>query len=374
MVKKLIDHHPTISLHDFSIIKHQGKIIAALNTIPSRWSIGDVVLDISELACVATLPEFRNMGLQRRLMIEYHKQIAEQQYDLSAIEGIPYYYRQFGYEYALPLDEQTRADVGKIPELEIKHVIRPFSSKDVEVTKQLLAKSKRKFYVHSVRDDGIWKMQLETGIIAERVFDRFIVEKEGTTTAYFALSEDLKTKELLLKEITDVDEDVLRSILAFVKKRSEQKGLITLVATVSNSEPFTDHMVKLCEAIKNRPYAWQIRIVDYARLLRKMKPLFQKRLAASSNSHLTEKLNLNFYSFTVQLNIENGVVEDVNLLDTCEDNNIRFNPSVFVQLVLGYRNREELENIYPDFIVRQSRKGIVDTLFPKLPSYIHTEY
>jgi len=47
---------------------------------------------------------------------------------------------------------------------------------------------------------------------------------------------------------------------------------------------------------------------------------------------------------------------------------------VFTQLLLGYRSLEELESIYPDFIVRPSYKELIDTLFPKLPSYVYTGY
>lgn len=363
-----------MSLNDFFIIKHQGRIVAALNTIPSKWSVGGAVLNVAELGCVATLPEYRNRGLQRRLMIEYHRQITEQQYDLSVIEGIPYYYRQFGYEYALPLDEQTRTDVEKISIFEINDTIRLFTDKDIPAAEQLLEAAQRKFLVHTVREEGIWKMQQETGMIAANPSERFILEKKGIPTACFAVSDNIEDRELLLKEMTDVNEETAQSILGFVKKRAEQKGLVTIAATVSNCESFTDAMVKFCGATKRRPYAWQIRIMDYSRLLRKMKPLLERRLAASPHCNLTEKIALNFYSFTIELDIINGIIRDVNFLKKCENNNIRFNPFVFVQLALGYRNREELESIYPDFLVRQSHKSIVDTLFPRLPSYIHTEY
>ncbi len=374
MVKKIIDHHPTVSLDDFFLIEHHGRAVAGLGTTPSRWSIGDVPLDVAELSCVATLPEYRNRGLQTRLMVEYHGRVLDKQYDLSAIEGIPYYYRQFGYDYALPLDQMTKAELERIPKFKINHVIRPFTSQDVHAAKGLFERNQSKFYVHTIRDDGIWKMQQETGMIAERAFERFVVEKNGAMIAFFTIIENSEAKELLLKEITDVNQEGAQSILGFVKHLGEQKGMSTFAATISQSEPFTEEMVKTCAATKNRPYAWQIRITDHARLLRKMKPLFQKRLAASTYNSLTEKLKLNFYIFTVAISIENGVIENYEVLDTCEDRNVRFNPIVFAQLVLGYRSREELENIYPDFIVRPSHKGLIDILFPKLPSYIHTEY
>lgn len=130
-VKKWIDHHPTMTLKDFLVIKHRGKIVASLNIVPSRWSIGGIELKVSELGCVATLPDYRHQRLQQRLHDEYHKQLLEQGYDLSAIEGIPYFYRQFGYEYALPLLERTTISLDKVPEYKINHKIRSFSSCDL---------------------------------------------------------------------------------------------------------------------------------------------------------------------------------------------------------------------------------------------------
>jgi predicted N-acetyltransferase YhbS len=88
-VKKWMDHHPAMTLKDFFVIKNHGKIVACLNIIPSKWSIGGIEFKVSELGCVATLPECRHQGLQKWLHGEYHKQLLEQDYDLSAIEGIP---------------------------------------------------------------------------------------------------------------------------------------------------------------------------------------------------------------------------------------------------------------------------------------------
>ena len=105
LVKKLIFHHPTMTLKDFFVIKHHGKVVASLNLIPVKWSIGGIPLKVAEMGCVATLAEHRHRGLQQRLINEFHEQVAEHGYDLCAIEGIPYFYRQFGYEYAIPLLE-----------------------------------------------------------------------------------------------------------------------------------------------------------------------------------------------------------------------------------------------------------------------------
>ena len=372
-IKKWIDHHPTMTLKDFFIIKHHGRIVACLNLIPSKWSIGGIPLKVTELGCVATLPEYRQRGLQRMLMEEYHKQVSKQEYELSAIEGIPNYYRQFGYEYAIPLLEETRIKLDQIPDYEHKHTIRPFTNDDIPRAMQLLTQTQQKFYVHTVRDKGIWKMQQKTRMIAEYEYKGYIVEEDGKTIAYFRISENPAEKQLFVREITEIDQTAAQSTLRFLKDTGKKHKLETLVATISYHEPFTEHMFAI-GGTKQVPYAWQIRVTDYVKMFRKLKPLFEKRLASATFRRLTEKVNFNFYRYTIQLIVEDGTIKDVQKLDTSEDRMIRADPLVFTQLLLGYRNREELETIYPDFIVKASHKHLVDVLFSKMPSYIHTEY
>lgn len=105
-------------------------------------------MKVAELGCVATLQEYQHQGLQRRLMAEYHERVSEQEYDLCAIEGIPYFYRQFGYEYALPLDEQIRIRLDEILKYASAHAIRPFACGDISGAIQLFARAQKKFYVY----------------------------------------------------------------------------------------------------------------------------------------------------------------------------------------------------------------------------------
>jgi predicted acetyltransferase len=307
-------------------------------------------------------------------MEEYDKRVLEQGYYLSAIEGIPYFYRQFGYEYAIPLDEQTRIRLEEIPDYEPVHTIRPLANSDISKAMELLEWSQRKFYVHSVRDKAIWKMQQEAHMAAEYDFEGYSVEKEGQMIAYFRISQNPESKELFLREITDVDQCGARSVLKFLKENGLQFGLETLVCTVSRCEPFVECLVAAEHAEQPPPYAWQIRVTDYAKMLLRMKSLFEKRLETSSFSRMTGKINLNFYRYTVQLTIEDGAIIDFQRIEESEDRTLRFNPTVFTQLLLGHRSREELELVYPDFIVRPSHRLLIDTLFPKLSSYIHTAY
>lgn len=374
LVKNLIHYHPTMTLNDFFVIKHRGRIVAGLNLTPLKWSIGGVPLKVAEMGCVATLGEYRHRGLQKKLVNEFHRQAAEQEYDLCAIEGIPYFYRQFGYEYTLPLNERTTISLDQIPEYESKHKFRPFTEEDIPQAMHLLLQAQKKFYVHSIRDEQIWKMQHETGMASADKFEGYVVEKVGKMVAYIRVSDKPEAKDLILREAPDVDHHTGKAILKFLKDIGKQREFETLTAQTSYYDSLTEQLIALGAVKSIPPYAWQIRVIDYAKIFQKMKPLFEKRLTTSSYCNLTEKLNFNFYRYTVQVTVEEGAITDIHKLDSNEDRNIRVNPQVFAQLLLGHRSREELEMTYPDFIIRPSHKNLIDILFPKLPSYIHSAY
>jgi predicted acetyltransferase len=372
-VKKLITHHPTMTLEDFLVIKYRGKIVAGLNLIPVKWSIDGIPLKVAEMGCVATLAEYRHRGLQRRLINEFHKRAAEQEYDLCAIEGIPYFYRQFGYEYALPLNQETKISLNEIPDYETRPNIRPFTDKDIPKAMQLLTQSQKKFYVHSIRDEQIWKMQQETSIASGDKFEGYVLEKNGEMVAYIRIRDKPETKELILREATETDQYTDEAILKFLKDTAKQRRLESVNAHISYYDPLATQLVAL-GAVQRMPYAWQIRVIDYAKLFQKMKPLFEKRLVSSTYCHLSERLSFNFYRYSLEITVEDGKITSISKLDSSEDRNIRVNPQVFTQLLLGHRSREELEAVYPDFIIRPSHKNLIDTLFPKLPSHIHSTY
>ena len=82
----------------------KNKIVSALNSIPFIWHYEDIPLRNLELGWVGTLKEYRRRGLQRSLYSHFNKVLIEGNYDISSIQGIPFFYRQFGYDFVIPLD------------------------------------------------------------------------------------------------------------------------------------------------------------------------------------------------------------------------------------------------------------------------------
>ena len=80
------------------------------------------------------------------------------------------------------------------------------------------------------------------------------------------------------------------------------------------------------------------------------------------------------YIDKVTLTLENGVLIRVNRSPREQNGDIRVNPMVFPKMLLGCRSIGELESEYPDVRVRPQYSEIMNLIFPKSESHIHTTY
>jgi hypothetical protein len=121
-------------------------------------------------------------------------------------------------------------------------------------------------------------------------------------------------------------------------------------------------------------YAWQIRLVDVGRLLKKLAPVLERRIANSALAGLTRNVCLNLYREAFELRFEKDKLTAVEPLGFSDRGGIRIPPLLFAPLLLGYRSREELRYARPDVSVGGEWQYLVDVLFPKMSSFIYTVY
>ena len=97
--------HPTCGPSNFSIVEdtRPEKIVSSMCLIPQRWAYAGIPFDVGRMEIVSTEPAYRRRGLVRAQFELWHAQSAALGHRVQAITGIPWYYRQFDYEYALDL-------------------------------------------------------------------------------------------------------------------------------------------------------------------------------------------------------------------------------------------------------------------------------
>ncbi len=83
------------------------------------------------------------------------------------------------------------------------------------------------------------------------------------------------------------------------------------MAQTSYHDQLTQLLISLGATQHLPTYAWQILVVDYVKIFKKMKPLFEQRLSSSAYCNLTEKVNFNFKRYTVQVTVEDGTITSI---------------------------------------------------------------
>jgi predicted acetyltransferase len=353
------------------MVKNEGVVIAALVLIPQKWVLSGIELKVAEVGCVGTDPDYRGMGAQRILNDKFDEYAADQSYDLCVIAGIPYFYRQFGYNYAVDLDFKTAIETRKITVTGCKLHVRAFKETDIPRAQELLEIAKSKHLVHSKRTPEIWFMQHKTDTYGAEPFEAFSLIEGAELVAYIRLRQE--SDALIIREMGYVSEEYVEKALGYIREKAERKGLKEIISKLHYSHPLTRLLVKH-GGKSNDPYAWQVKILDYEQIIRRIKSLLEKRIMMSSYRGFTDNINLNFWKFNIRMEIEDGEIKTVSRSKETRDRDIGINPYVFPKLMLGYRSIDELEYSCPDCIINPEYRQLVRTLFPKGTGFIHYAY
>jgi hypothetical protein len=119
------------------------------------------------------------------------------------------------------------------------------------------------------------------------------------------------------------------------------------------------------------PYAWYVRVADLPALLRTLAPALERRLAASPFADYSGELTLDFYRGGLRM-----VWRDGRLAEVAEwqrpvwgEATAGFPPGVFLQLLFGYRDIQELRHAFPDVWAEGKAKALLPALFPRRESW-----
>ncbi|MEO8609084.1 MAG: hypothetical protein ABI690_14435 [Chloroflexota bacterium] len=109
-------------------------------------------------------------------------------------------------------------------------------------------------------------------------------------------------------------------------------------------------------------------------MLHKLTPVLERRIAASVFAGFSQKVNLNLYRETFELHFENGKLLTATNMGFHDGGEIRIPPPLLAPLLLGYRGRAELSHSHPDMIAWGQSAHLIDVLFPRLNSFLHSNY
>ncbi|MEJ2732115.1 MAG: GNAT family N-acetyltransferase [Anaerolineae bacterium] len=195
--------HPSFDVGDFTIVEdtHSGAIVSSMCLISQTWSYGGIRFGVGRPELVGTDADYRRRGLVRSQFDVIHQWSAERGEMLQAITGIPYFYRQFGYEMALTLGGSRAGYKRQVPKLkegqEEAYRLRPVSESDLSFIAQVYEHGNRRYPVACVRDKALWRYEVFGK--SEKNVNRWAVSlieaAEGEPVGYLAHSTRLRLRQ-----------------------------------------------------------------------------------------------------------------------------------------------------------------------------------
>jgi Acetyltransferase (GNAT) domain len=385
--------HPTFRTADFTIVEDmvKGQIVSAMNLIPQTWTFAGIPFKVGRPELVGTLPEYRNRGLVRH-QFEIVHQWSEQEGDqVQAIMGIPYYYRQFGYEMAMNLHGGRAGYTAHIPRLSEggsdPYRIRPAIEADIPFLSERYNAGCQRSLVACLRDKAIWIDEI-TGKREKNVQRQVIciletshAEQVGFFShppftwgdAMAVLSYEI-APGFTWREVTPSVIRYLESIYPLCEtEHGSKKPYGAFGFWLGEEHPVYKVIPDSLPRVR-KPYAWYLRVPDVPGFLRLITPELEKRLAESPMAGYTGEVKLTFYRDGVRMVFEKGnlmTVEAWKPTPFGHTGDAAFPPHTFLQLLFGYRNLDMLKASFVDcWTDRDEIHVLICALFPSLPSNV----
>ena len=386
--------HPTFDVGDFTIVEDTatGAIVSSLCLISQTWSYGGIRFGVGRPELVGTLPEYRNRGLIRAQFDVIHGWSAGRGERMQVITGIPWFYRQFGYEMAVTLGGRRMGYKSQVPKLkdgeEEPYRIRPATEADLPFIARLYEQGSSRYPLACVWDDVLWQYEL-AGRNEKDVNRRamaVIETPQGKPVGFLAHSPRLWDGQVIVEfyELESglswlaVSPSVVRYLWALGEewaaqdpKREMESFGFRLGAEHPVYQVFANRLPHTAG-----PYAWYVRVPDLLGFLRHVAPVLERRLENSLLVGHSGEIKIGFYRSGLRLVFEAGRLAGVEPWQPTtegEDDpgDAGFPDLTFLQLLLGYRSMEDLDYAFADcWASRNLARPLFDALFPRCHSNI----
>ncbi len=384
----LTGRHPTFGVNDYTIVEDPstGKIVSSLNLISQTWTYAGIPFGVGRPELVGTDPEYRNRGLVRLQFDVIHAWSAERGQMLQGITGIPYYYRQFGYEMTVDLAGEAHAYPANVPLLEEglsePYHFRPAQVSDLAFLAETYDYGCERSLISACWNADLWRHELldKSPENVNRNLLEVIETPDGQPVGYLGLPYGLWGTAYALHQFElkpgaswpEIAPVVLRHLYQAGQDLAKKNGkeLQMLILSLGDQHPAFDALRGRLPRIK-KPYNWYIRVPDLPGFLRLIAPAVEQRLENSIYAGYTGDLKLGFYRSGLRLNFEKGRLNEVEPARfEWHEADASFPDLSFYHILFGHRSIEELQHVLVDCFVNDSKSALFSALFPKQHTYI----
>ncbi len=379
--------HPTCGPDNVTLVEdtQTKQIVSSMCLIPQTWTYDGIPFPVGRPEAVGTDPAYRRRGLIRAQFDVLHAKSDAAGHLAQGITGIPWYYRQFGYEYAIDLDGGRCVYPSLITPLKDGETevyqFRLATLDDLPLVMELYDRDCARSLVACPRSAAEWKRSMFDVSPQSATYRalHIIETSEGCPIGVIRTSRELSWRGMFpVRMFSVIEGQSLRALLpaalrwlrteAELVASAQQKPLPPLHFELGEQHPFFEAAPEAFHKIIPS-YAWYIRVADVPKFLNHIAPILEQRLAQSALGGYSGEIKVTECVRGFKLNIKQGRISAEPWMP--DDNaNAMFAPYTFLQLLFGRRTLSDLRYMYPDCWAEDEAAIVFETLFPRRHSNV----
>jgi hypothetical protein len=314
-------------------VKPDRPLVACTCLWRLQWRYGGIPFGVGQPEMVAADADYRNRGLVRALFEMVHARSKAEGHLVQAITGIPYFYRQFGYEYVLDLEGSRlvylAAIPGKTSDVPEPYILRPATLDDIPHLMGLYDGRRSASLVWHDAPEAFWRHLIASwddpvvrkqGAMNSALTSRLymVVESDGQAGGYAWLAAKRWGRDLLVFALELAAhtnwQAAMPPLLRLLRRQGEQTPAVRphgepfdeIRLQLGRSHPLYDVLGETLAPRYEPPYAWYLRVEDAPAFVRHIAPVLEERIARSVLAGYSGELKVDFYRGGLRLQWERG--------------------------------------------------------------------
>jgi predicted N-acetyltransferase YhbS len=372
---RLVVEDPDAGWESCAVVVDGDRVVSTATLLDETLVLDGVAIPAGQVELVATDREYEGRGLVRALMAWAHERSARRGHLAQVMIGIPYFYRQFGYQYAIALP-QARG-VRTVPTPPAGYVVRTAGVDDIPAMTRLQDAAQQGYALRMPHSPACWRW-----LVARDGSTQLLVEREGLPVATGRITPP--DDEVWLGEIAAADPAAAHALLAHaatVVSGGEPGGAAAPVGELKVKErPGSvggDALEGFLVPRTERAGSYYARVQDVAALLDHLRPVLSARLAASGLAQDSGEAVVSFFRHHVRLAYKEGTVGEVRsggpMQAPAAVGGAGVAPDLVGPLLFGPYGIAGLAERHPDVYPGPNRE-LMSALFPPLSADLLTFY
>jgi GNAT superfamily N-acetyltransferase len=338
---------------DWIVARVDDRLAAIAIVVPMEARIGGIVVPALAPEIVATAKEFTGSGLQRLLF----SALAEAYPDrpIHLIEGIPYFYRRLGYEYAIPHPTQQVVERPTTPD---GWEVRRATPDDLERIRRLQAATQQGADVAFTHPPHLWHWTMESPLY------RVVMATDGGEWS-------------MARGYSDGDDHWVMEVAAESDRgaRAAISGAVEGDRVRVYHRPGAPWIADLGGEAVPSGYAYYARVVDLAAVLDMLRPEFEVALARSELTGWSGTFLLSQYASSITSEVMGGRFGRFEVGGPVQapvsQGGSGVPPDLTAHLLLGPLGARGLAERHPDVLLGK-QADLMEVLFPPRTADVHT--